>query len=144
MSDLINSRDRLLHEFASPARGFVSIVDEVVAVAAKYPLSLRDSATGPVLTCHSLNSSIEEGFEIPYPKRGLRATLARIAVLCQQLNPDAFLPWGGEGHIPVITKPDILIHAKWKNTGGEYWLELTPVDVELTRRAKSRSLPAAV
>ena len=53
--------------------------------------------------------------------------LARVAVLCNEWNPDSVAPYGGEGELTRDNNAPAVFRATFANTTDEQWLNLLPL-----------------
>jgi hypothetical protein len=64
---------------------------------------------------------------VPLRKSVVRAALARIAVLCNQLNPNSVSPYGGQGELLIGADSTTAMRVVFVNTPDEQSLELAPL-----------------
>lgn len=136
MNNSSTSTERLRHALATPTRGVLGLVDELLAVAREHGLLLDWKAD------HCRVQFREGGppglIEVPLRKSVVRAALARIAVLCNQHKPNSVSPYGGQCELLADTDPIASMRITFVNTPDEQSLELTPV-----RNEKKAATPEA-
>jgi hypothetical protein len=64
--------------------------------------------------------------DVPLRKAVLRAVLARLAVLCNERNPNSVSPYGGHGELLAGGNPPMVFRVAFANTTAEQKLELLP------------------
>ena len=114
-----------LHQaLVQPTRGVAGLVDDLLAACQEHGFRL-DWQTG---LCHVrvLGVDPEGAIDIPLRKSVFRAILARVAVLCNERNPNSVSPYGGEGELSAGSKPRTVFRATFVNTPDEQRLEVLP------------------
>jgi len=106
-----------------PSDGVVGIVDELLRLCPEQGLRLDWQADGCRILCRPGDS--EETIDVPLRKSVFRAMLARIAVLCNEQNPNSVSPYGGESELAIGTNPPAVFQVSFANTPAEQMLELT-------------------
>jgi hypothetical protein len=121
-------QEQLRRALTTPSRGVLGLVDDLLAVSREQDIRLdwqtdhcrvRFRGDGP-----------EELIEVPLRKSVVRAALARIAVLCNERNPNSVSPYGGQGELSVGTDPVTVFRVAFANTPDEQTLELVRVSPE--------------
>src|SRR5207253_3328899 len=118
----------LRQALATPTRGVLGLVDDLIAVSREHGLQLE-------WTANHCRVRFQEGdlpacIEVPFRKSVVRAALARIAVLCNQRNPNSVSPYGGHGELLVGAEKATATRVAFVNTPDEQRLELTPIHKE--------------
>jgi hypothetical protein len=123
MSHQISLTERLSRALATPSAGVLGLVDELLAVSREHDLQFTWQAG----RCHIrfLEGGAIARIEAPLQKSIVRAVLARVAVLCNERNPNSVTPYGGQGEVSVSTDPATAIRVRFVNTPEEQTLELT-------------------
>src|SRR5947209_2245875 len=124
MSIPATSPQRLHRALSTPTRGVLGLVDALLAASQEHGIQL-DWQAG------QCRVRFREGgpagcIEVPLRKSVVRAVLARVAVLCNQQNPNSVSPYGGQGELLVGTAPPTALHVAFVNTPEEQSLELAP------------------
>lgn len=117
------SSHRLRDYLAKPTRGILGLVEEFLDMANDQGLQLAWVGNQCRIRLHD---GKEEAIEPSIRKSVLRAALARIAVLCNERQPNAVSPYGGEGVI-LLAEGAQVIRVRFVNTADEECLELTPL-----------------
>jgi hypothetical protein len=121
----LTSPERLSRALTTPARGILGLVEDLLAMSREHGLQL-DWQAG-----HCRVRFLEGGpaawIEVPLRKSVVRAALARVAVLCNQRNPNSVSPYGGQGELLAGADPTTAIRVTFVNTPDEQSLELTPL-----------------
>jgi hypothetical protein len=116
---------RLSHSLTMPTRGILGLVDDLLAASREHGLKL-DWQSG-----HSrlrfLDGGSADWIDVPLRKSVVRAALARVAVLCNEQNPNSVSPYGGLGELLVGTDPATALRVAFVNTPDEQSLEPVPV-----------------
>ena len=105
--------EHLSRAVGEPTNGVLGFADELLTAAQVHALRVG---------WHDGRCRIaveEEAAEVRLPKSVVRAVLARMAVLCNEHQPDAVSPYGGHGEVGGI-------RVTFVNTPEEQNLELTP------------------
>src|SRR5579859_6836435 len=90
-----------------PSRGVVGPVDDLLRLCPEPGLRL----------------DWQEVIDVPLRKSVVRAVLARIAVLCNERNPNSVSPYGGQGELTAGENPPAAFRASFTNTPAELKLE---------------------
>jgi hypothetical protein len=120
----------LRHAFAAPTRGVLGLVDDLLAVSREHGLQLDWTANH--CRVRFQEDDLPVCIEVPFRKSVIRAALARIAVLCNQRNPNSVSPYGGHGELLVGAHATTAMRVAFVNTPDEQRLELTPLHKEST------------
>jgi hypothetical protein len=139
--------ERLQRAFTNPTRGVLGLVDELLAVSREQNLQLawkeghcRVGFSGPA-------GGPPSWIEVPIRKSVVRAALARVAVLCNERNPNSVSPYGGQGEVSVGTDPATVLRVAFANTPDEQTLELVRLPsegvVDKGGQRKHRAVPTA-
>ncbi len=105
--------------FASPTRGVIGLVDDLLAATRHAPLRMEWR--------HGLcrvQFGDDAWIEAPLPRSVVRAALARVAVLCNTFKRDSVSPYGGAGKLIAPHDPGSLIAVRFTNTPSEQRLTL--------------------
>src|ERR1700681_516582 len=94
----------LQRALALPANGVIGLVDDLLLVCRDHDLQLDWQSNR--CRVHHFEGAGEELFDVPLRKSVFRAILARLAILCNQRNPDSVSPYGGEGELSVGPNPE--------------------------------------
>jgi hypothetical protein len=126
------STELLRHALTTPSRGVHGLVDDLLAVSREHGIQLDWKAD-------HCRVRLREGgplgwIEVPLRKSIVRAALARVAVLCNQRNPNSVSPYGGQGELLVGTDSTTAMRVAFVNTPDEQSLELAPL--------RNKSMPA--
>ncbi|MBI1832945.1 MAG: DUF2934 domain-containing protein [Planctomycetes bacterium] len=113
----------------APSNGFVSIVDDVLALCRQHALQLewRDNK------CRVRSHERDDVIEFSLRKSGFRAMLARIASLCDEQAPGTFEPYGGSGALSSASDSNGMLGVAWMNTPDHQWLVIVPAAATLDR-----------
>jgi hypothetical protein len=122
--------ERLRQALTLPTRGVLGLVDDLLAVSREGGIQLDWKADQCRVQFRG------GGIEVPLRKSVVRAALARIAVLCNQRQPNSVSPYGGQGELLVGTDP--ALRVAFVNTPEVQSLELTPL-----RNENGPALPKA-
>jgi hypothetical protein len=129
MNDIRPLLDHLESVLRNPDRGILGFVDDLVAASQDHDLQFgwQDGY------CYVVFPGCEnpDRIEVSLRKSVARAALARIAVLCNERNPDSVSPYGGRGEIVTDADPSKTIRAAFVNTPEALSLELTSVSSEV-------------
>jgi hypothetical protein len=132
----MNTTSQLAGVFRSaleqPSEGIVGMVNELLRLCQEHGLRL-DWQTD-CCRVRPLAGGSEEVIDKPLRKSLFRATLARVAVLCNERSPDSVSLYGGQGELTVGTNPATVFRVAFTNTPGEQRLELSPVQREVAER----------
>jgi hypothetical protein len=114
--------EQLSHALAAPTRGVLGLVDDLLAMSREHGIQLHWQAG-------HCRVRLREGgpaawVEVPLGKAVVRAALARVAVLCNQRNPNSVSPYGGKGELLIGTDPTTAVRVEFVNTTDEQRLEL--------------------
>jgi hypothetical protein len=112
---------QLQHILTQPAGAITGLVDDLLLLCREHRLQLDWNADG----CR-VRSSAGNGAEvvaIPVRKSVFRAILARLAVLCNERQPNAVSAYGGQGEIVVA---GCVFQVFFTNTTAEQTLQLLP------------------
>jgi hypothetical protein len=123
----------LLH----PSGGVVGLVDDLLAVCREHGLQLEWQAGRWRLS--SPGGDYQEWIDVPLRKSVLRAVLARLAVLCNERNPNSVSPYGGQGELVVGGNPPTVFRVSFANTLAEQKLELLPQTEPAARLPRTES-----
>jgi len=128
MSTLSTAPDILRHALCTPTRGVLGLVDDLLTVSREHGIQLDWKAD------HCRVRFREGGqtgwIEVPLRKSVVRAALARVAVLCNQRNPNSVSPYGGQGELLIGTDSTTAMRVAFVNTPDEQSLELAPLGNE--------------
>ena len=128
--------------FMRPSRPVVGLVDDLLAACQEQGVRL-DWQDGRCRV-RSLEGGPEGVIDVPLRKSVFRAILARVAVLCNERNPNSVSPYGGQGELSIGTDPTMVFRLEFANTPDEQRLELARVRPEAVLPVPSNStLPFA-
>lgn len=125
MSTTLLSTERLRRALTNPTQGVLGLVDELLAASWEQNLRLDwkvDHCRVQLLGCGT-----SDFIDVPLRKSVVRAVLARIAVLCNERNPNSVSPYEGDGELLVGVARDRVIRAVFVNSPDIQRLELTPL-----------------
>jgi hypothetical protein len=108
-----------------PTDGVVGLVDDLLRLCQERGLQLDWQAD--CCRVRSLTSGAEEVIDLPLRTSVFRATLARLAALCNERAPNSVSPYGGKGELTIGANPATVFRVEFTNTPAEQRLELTPV-----------------
>jgi hypothetical protein len=110
----------VVRAFASPTRGVVGVVDDLLAGCPDDGLRLV-WADG---VCRISRPAVaaEEATAITIPRSVFRAILARVAALCNEAAAGSVSPYGGRGTFAGF-------RAGFANTPSDQWLDLSRLAV---------------
>jgi hypothetical protein len=117
--------ERLRCALTAPPQGVLGLVDDLLAAAREQGLQLHWQ--GGHCRVRSLEGGSAGRIEVPLRKSVFRAALARVAVLCNQRNPNSVSPYGGQGELLVGNDAVRVLRVTFVNTPDEQSLELAPV-----------------
>jgi hypothetical protein len=106
-------------------RGVVGLVDDLLVVCRERGLQLDWHADR--CRARRLGNGTEEWIAVDLRKSVFRAILARVAVLCNEQNPNSVSPYGGQAEVSVGSNPATRFRVAFVNTTEEQRLELMPV-----------------
>ncbi len=127
MTDASTLVDLINRAFLAPDRGVVGTVDSLLAISRDHAFRLN-WVEGRCCLFFGGNGS-EAPFEFPLQKSILRAVLARIAVLCNEKNPNSVSPYRGEGELLVKGEPVEIVRVSFVNTPEQQSLEILTLPV---------------
>jgi hypothetical protein len=114
-----------VHALATPVRGVLGLVDEMLALGTEHGLQFQWQDGRCIVRL------MDEGaaglMTVPLRKSVVRAALARIAVLCNERRADSVSPYGGQGELMVEATSGAVLRVVFANTPDEQWLELASV-----------------
>jgi hypothetical protein len=142
MSQQLSLPDRLRHAFATPNRGILGLVDELLAASLEQDLRL--DWEGGLCQVGFSQGALADRIEMPLPRTVFRAVLARIATLCNGRVPNSVTPYGGSGEVVVDTSPGRRIRVAFVNTSQAQRLELSPVGTGIPHQDGGQSQAARV
>ena len=125
MSNSLSPTDRLRHALVAPTRGVLGLVDDLLTISREQSLRLDWQADH--CRVRLAGDGLEDALEVPLRKSVFRAALARIAVLCNEHNPNSVSPYGGQGELSIGTAPATVFRVAFANTPDEQSLELVRV-----------------
>lgn len=117
--------DRVRDVLRNPAAGVVGLVDELVALCAGHALEI-DWRSDRLRVRSNRGEWDELADELP-SKSVLRAAAARVAVLCNESEPNSVSPYGGSAVFDTGTAPPARLKATFVNTPAEQGIRLEPV-----------------
>jgi hypothetical protein len=120
------SQEHLRRALTTPSRGVLGLVDDLLTVS-RGEQGLRLAWQTDHCRVRFLGQGPEEWIEVPLRKSVVRAALARVAVLCNERNPNSVSPYGGQGEQSVGTDPVTVFCVVFANTPDEQSLELVRV-----------------
>jgi hypothetical protein len=123
----LTSPERLSRALTTPTRGVLGLVDDLLAMSREHGLQLDWQAGN--CRVRFLEAGPAGWIEVPIRKSVVRAALARVAVLCNQRNPNSVSPYGGQRELLVGTDPTTVIRVAFVNTPDEQSLELATVPI---------------
>jgi len=129
MNDLRPILEHLENALADPGQGVIGLVDKLLMASRQQDIRLGWQNGACVLS--DLNGEQIDSVGVPLRKSVFRATLARIAALCNERYPDSVSPYGGRGTIAIEGDPSTLIRATFVNTPDTLSLDLTAVSPEV-------------
>ncbi len=140
MTNNLTLHEQVTHTLSSPKRGVVGLVDDLLAASTLQDLQLAWEAGN----CHVSfpNGELADRIDVPMPKSVFRAALARIAVLCNEQNPNSVSPWGGRGRVAVNGDVANSVGVVFVNTPECQSLGLAAVRSEANNRGMDVPLPA--
>jgi hypothetical protein len=106
-----------------PTGGITGLVDDLLMLCFEHHLQLDWQANR--FRVRSSGGDWEELLEVPLRKSVFRAVLARVAVLCNERNPNSVSPYGGQGELSIGEGSPAVYRITFANTPGEQKLELT-------------------
>jgi hypothetical protein len=107
-----------------PSQGVVGLVDDLLAACSEYSIEL--TWQGGHCRLSSSADEWEETIDLPIRKSVFRATLARLATLCNMQQPDSVSPYGGTADLAVGQSPKRIMRVTLVNTSAEQKLRLQP------------------
>ncbi len=110
--------------FEHPSRGVVGIVDDLLSECREKRLQL--DWLGGRCRIRTLTNGTEEVLDLPLRKSVFRAILARVAAICNERQPNAVSPYGGQCELAVGPDPAISLRVMFANTTDHQRLELIP------------------
>jgi hypothetical protein len=136
------SSDSTRQAFRPSQRGVVGLVDDLLALCQEQELQLEWRAN-QCRVC-TIGVGPEEMIEVPLPNSAFRAVLARLAALCNEVNPGSVSPYRGEAELRIGIDPIIRFRVAFTNTASEQRVQITRVHEDkdgdrLTRLPRTRS-----
>lgn len=126
-SRTMNTASHIAEELRSalthPRDGVVGLVEDLLAICQKHNLQINWQ-NDRCRMCSS-GDAWEELMDLPIRKSIFRAILARIAVLCNEKNPNAATAYGGRCEWLTDDNPPTMFRVLFTNTPAEQRLELT-------------------
>jgi hypothetical protein len=131
------SNDSILPEqvrcaLSSSKGGVLGLVDELLAASIKHDLLLAWEAGHCYVSFP--NGGPVDRVDVPMPKSVFRAVLARIAVLCNEQNPNSVSAWAGQGQVAADSDSAKAIGVVFVNTPEKQSLELGVVRLRADHR----------
>jgi hypothetical protein len=126
----VTSPERLIRGLATPTRGILGLVDDLLAAAREHGLRLEWHAGH--CRVRFLEGGLADWIEVPLSKSVVRAALVRVAVLCNERKPNSVSPYGGLGEVMIGADPATALRVAFINTPEEQWLELVRVSSDGT------------
>lgn len=124
-----------------PTGGIVGLVDELLLTCLENRLQFAWNTS----SCRFRTSwgDWEILTDLSLPRSVFRAILARLAVLCNERNPNSVSPYGGIGVLTVGEKPAASLRVSFTNTLASQNLELNILDTktEVTPKNAGQSSP---
>jgi hypothetical protein len=117
--------ERLDRAFTAPTRGVLGLVDELLAVSLEHGLQV--GWQGGRCLVRFVEGGPPGSIDVPFRKSVFRAALARVAVLCNQRNPNSVSPYGGRGELSVGADAATVLRVVFTNTPEQQSLELIRV-----------------
>jgi hypothetical protein len=120
--------ERVLKALSPTPRGVVGLVDDLLDLCRVHQLRLR-FADGHC-SVRRLGADDTDALHVPLPKSVFRASLARIAALCNEQRPGSVTPYRGEGEVVVPSPPSpdctppSTCYVSFTNTPSEQQLEM--------------------
>jgi hypothetical protein len=118
------------------------LVDELLAVSIKHDLLLAWEAGHCQVSFP--NGGPVDRVDVPMPKSVFRAVLARIAVLCNEQNPNSVSAWAGQGKVAADSDSAKSIGVVFVNSPEKQSLELGVVRLGANHRDIGATLAADV
>jgi hypothetical protein len=122
MSSRSSFPERVGRALTPSTNGVLGLVDQLLSLASEHGLQLAWQAGR--CRIRSLEDGPDDWIEAPLTKSVIRAALARIAVLCNERNPNSVSPYGGQGELAV---GNTLMRVAFTNTPEEQNLELVRI-----------------
>lgn len=122
MNSLSSYSEQLHRALTAPTHGVLGMVDDLLAVSRECGIQLHWQA-GRCRVCFR-EGDPASCIEVPMRKSVFRAALARIAVLCNQRQPNSVSPYGGKGELLAGVDPTVPMQVEFINTPDEQRLEL--------------------
>ena len=129
MNSPLTALEQLHRPLTAPTRGILGLVDDLLALSCEQGMQLDWQAGHCRVRLREGNPAA--WIEVPLRKAVVRAALARIAVLCNQGNPNSVSPYGGKGELLVGTNPATPLSVEFVNTPDEQRLELRSLRSEV-------------
>jgi len=107
---------------AAPTGGVVGLVDDLLRLCREHDLELEWKAGS--CRARSRGGDWEEVMDEPLRVSVFRAILARFASLCNERNPNAVSPYGGQCELSVGAPSPTRFRISFTNTTSEQKLEL--------------------
>ena len=131
MIGFLQFQDQVTRAFQPKARGIVGLVDDLLGLCQVHQLRI-DFQDGRCIA-HRLGAKEAERVAVDVPKSVFRASLARVAAILDEKQPQSATPYRGEGDIVVrpaslrestTSFPPSTCHVSFANTPSEQRLEM--------------------
>ncbi len=114
--------DRLQQAFAPTPRGIVGLTEQLLNACVGSDVEFERA--GDRVVCHWTENGDTHDATVPLPPTAFRAILARIAMLCNELNQNSVSPYGGDGLLAVESDPLAHFQVTFVNTPEKQQLKL--------------------
>jgi hypothetical protein len=128
--------DCLLRALAPTPRGIVGLTEQLLEACAGGEVEFE--RVGDRCVCRWLVSGDTQEAALPLPPAAFRTILARIAVLCNEHNPNSVTPYGGQGLLAVKGQPAAVFQVAFVNTPEKLQLKLKSLSAEVLNDVKKK------
>lgn len=142
MNATANLTELIQDALRSPGN-LVEMVDAILDVCLEQRLHLRWERDCCRVRSLRTQGGVEE-IRKPLSKSQFRAVLARIAVLCNEHNPNSVSPYGGARTLPLGAKRNRAVRVLFVNTPDEQLLDIRPKRVSRVKLINYKLKPVCL
>jgi hypothetical protein len=120
--------DYLQRAFAPTQRGIAGLTEQLLAACVGGNVEF-ERVEDRCVCRWTVSGDIQEA-PAPVPPAAFRTILARIAVLCNQRNPNSVTPYGGQGLLALKGPPSTVFQVTFVNTPNKQQMTLKSLGAE--------------